>query len=149
MGFFGAYLYANAAWSEIDFDAPQTVEQSEPWLSLVIHDSDIATVRYAPSGHGIGEAFIGITPRVYFEDESASAPTDPSREAHGLLEWAHAASPDSPIDVATLMAFLASDDEREDTVDDELDDADIFVEIKSAQFLKALGLDLPGDLPTQ
>jgi hypothetical protein len=52
-----------------------------------IHDSDIATVRYELHGPGSGTAYLGYTPRTYFDDESASEPADVLREAEGLALW--------------------------------------------------------------
>ncbi len=59
----------------------------EPWLLVDIHDSDIATIAYRPTGSGSGVAYLGVTPRTYFEDPGASAPSDVAREAGGLVEW--------------------------------------------------------------
>src|SRR5262245_9123516 len=88
MGFFGTYLFSGDSWSEVDLAAvPELVE---PWLFVGVHDSDLTTVRYAPSGPGTGVAFLGFTPRTYFEDETASEPTDIGREAEGLAAWSGA-----------------------------------------------------------
>ncbi|MDP1794083.1 MAG: hypothetical protein Q8K63_08095 [Acidimicrobiales bacterium] len=43
-----------------------------------------------------------------------------------------------------IAAFLAADEEPPD--EEPTDDADVFVEIKTARFLSALGLPLPPDL---
>jgi hypothetical protein len=53
----------------------------EPWLVVDIHDSYVATIAYRPAGSGSGVAYLGVTPRTYFEDPDASAPTDVVREA--------------------------------------------------------------------
>lgn len=85
MGFFGAYLFDGHRWT-----AHQPAEQptiAEPWLLVDIHDSDIATVTYRPVGPGSGVAYLGHTPRTYFENPDASAPTDVAREAAGLGAW--------------------------------------------------------------
>lgn len=47
-----------------------------------------------------------------------------------------------------IASFLAGDSTDEQPGDDaDIDDADIFAEIKVSQFLRAVGLLLPPDLP--
>ena len=148
MGFFGLYLYEAGRWSELGLDAEPTAR--EPWLLVRIHDSDIGTVAYAPTGPGTGVAFLGYTPRIYFEDVTASAPTDPDREARGLAAWWAAGHPEANgaarvAKEGELRAFLAADippGDGEDE-DEDLDDAEVFVEIKAARFIRALGLPVP------
>ncbi len=156
MGFFGAQLWADGVWTEVDqtgepFDAPD-----EPWLFVSIHDSDIAAVQYAPPGDGTGQAFLGFTPRDYFDDPRASDPTDPVREGLGLAAWARRAC-GAAVEPATVERFLAVDDpddpndpnEPGDAGDvdlTELDEAEVFVEVKVAHFLAALGLSIPATL---
>jgi hypothetical protein len=54
-----------------------TSRQPSPSLLLIdIHGSDITTITYQPTGSGSGVAYLGVTPRTYFEDPWASAPTD-------------------------------------------------------------------------
>jgi hypothetical protein len=168
MGFFGTYLYQdgiwrgdvlpgyNDVWQPIRGDEPPAAA-AEPWLLIDIHDSDITTVRYAPAGPGSGVAYLGYTPRSYFEKQEASAPTDVAREALGIARWwqqLHGATHFDTAQKATeLTAYLAEDldplevDEMvEDEDDEDLDDAEIFVEVKTAHFLGALGLPLPEQL---
>src|ERR671930_2537838 len=85
MGFFGRYMYDGSRWMSWSGDSLPGLP--EPWLWIDIHDSDITTVCYRPSGHATGTAYLGCTPRTYFENEGASAPTDVTREAAGLAEW--------------------------------------------------------------
>jgi len=85
MGFFGTYLFDGQRWMTHEADKLPTVP--EPWLLVDIHDSDIATIAYRPIGSGSGVAYLGVTPRTYFEDPGASAPSDVAREAGGLVEW--------------------------------------------------------------
>ena len=154
VGFFGTYLFGDGHWSVHKPDDPPIT--TEPWLLVDIYDSDIATVIYRPAGRGTGITYLGYTPRTYFEDPDASAPTDVAAEAAGLASWwaahhsavtggavsdaAHAAK------AAELAGFLAADldpaeiDLDGDDKDDE-DDAEVFVEIKTAGLLAAL--DLP------
>jgi hypothetical protein len=126
-----------------------------PWLSVYIHDSDIATVRYEPHGPGSGTAYLGCTPRTYFDDESASEPTDVLREAEGLALWL--ARQQNGNDAAELRELIASslagdfqEQSGENTDDgdgaDDLDDAEIFVEVKVSKFLTAVGLPVPHEL---
>jgi hypothetical protein len=169
MGFFGTYLFEDGTWrsgvvapshdelwQQLRGDEPLAV--SEPWLLVDIHDSDITTVTYRPAGHGSGTAYLGYTPRSYFEREDASEPVDVAREAAGLASWwqeLHRAPADEVArKESELAAFLAHDlgpseldvgDDDED--EDDLDDDEVFVEIKTSRFIAALGLPIPSDLP--
>jgi hypothetical protein len=136
MGFFGTYLYADGAWTELDPDA-DVAEPVAPYLFVMIHDSDIAMVRYSPVGDGTGRAFLGYTPRAYFGDPSASAPTDTGLEAAGLAAWAGAAG--ASLSADEVEPFLASDEQRAADADG-VPDVDVFVELKTARFVQALGL---------
>ena len=84
MGFFGGYIFDGQGWLEFEPAAGTVPEGGTPWLKVVIFDSDIADISYHPAGPGTGVAYLGYTPRVYFEDENASAPSDVEREAAGL-----------------------------------------------------------------
>lgn len=152
-GFFGAQLWAAGVWTEIDqsgeaFDAPD-----EPWLFVSIHDSDIAALQYAPSGAGTGQAFLGLTPRDYFDDPRASDATDPVREGLGLAAWARRAT-GATLDPSTVEGFLAADLTGDETgtgdldlssfeLTDGLDEAEVFVELKVAQLLAVMGVAVP------
>ncbi|MCT9929554.1 hypothetical protein N5079_04890 [Planotetraspora sp. A-T 1434] len=155
MGFFGTYLYDGSRW--LEHEADQHLDLAEPWLMVSIHDSDITTVVYRPAGPGSGVAYLGVTPRTYFEDSEASAPTDPALEAAGLANWwgqVHGVTSDAERKAKErqLEAYLAEDidpgeinaDEDEDV--DDLDDAEIFVEVKTGAFLGTLDLPIPDDL---
>ncbi len=158
LGFFGAYVFDGSTWHSFDPDSDQVPDIAAPWLSVYVHDSDFALVRYEPAGPGSGTAYLGCTPRVYFEDESASAPADVLREAEGLAFWlAQQQGRSDGAELRELVAsFLADDAEEELPGDDagfeddagDLDDADIFVEIKVSKFLHAVGLPVPGELPS-
>ena len=155
MGFFGTYLYDGIRWEKYQSD--QHCDLAEPWLMVNIYDSDIATVVYRPAGPGAGVAYLGYTPRTYFEDVEASAPTDVAREAAGLAMWwgqarGVAGEAERVAKERQLVAYLAEDidpaeidvDEDEDV--DHLDDAEIFVEVETARFLAVMGLPVPDDL---
>jgi hypothetical protein len=154
VGFFGSYLYADGHWREEELTSEAIA--AEPWLHASVHDSDFTAVTYRPTGPGSGVAFLGYTPRSYFEMDDASAPTDVARESAGLTHWwalVHGATSTDEITAknAELIGYLAADldpaSEEPDTDVDLNDDAEIFVEIKTSRFLAALGLPLPEDLP--
>jgi hypothetical protein len=149
MGFFGQFHFDGTAWTAPRDDAVP------PWLSVDIHDSDIATITYEPAGPGTGIAFLGETPRTYFEDDTASEPTDVAREAAGLAEWWSGINDMADVwdKERELVGYLAEDgDKAQAATDDDLDDLDeiadedIFVEVKVARFLDALDLPVPDDL---
>ncbi|MFG1851433.1 hypothetical protein ACGFJT_06290 [Actinomadura geliboluensis] len=155
MGFFGTYVYDGARWLEHLPDQPPDLE--EPWLMVDVHDSDIAIIVYRPMGPGTGVAYLGHTPRTYFEDEGASAPTNTAREAAGLTAWrdqVHGGVGEAGREAkeSQLVAYLAADidpaeiEVHEDEDVDELDDEEIFVEVKAGRFLAALDLPVPADL---
>src|SRR5215469_12476804 len=170
MGFFGGYIFDGRGWLEFEPSSGSAPEVGSPWLKVVIFDSDIADISYHPAGPGTGVAYLGFTPRVYFEDESASAPTDVEREAAGLAAWvaAYQGGGDEAALQDLITPFLASDDlededsEGDDDVesawdDDEpdsegdddledLDDPDTFVEVKLARLFEAIGVPLPDAL---
>jgi hypothetical protein len=83
VGFFGRYVFDGRTWHNAELEAVQAPDIDAPWLSVDIYDGDFATVRYEPSGPGSGTAYLGKTPRTYFDEESASARTDVPREADG------------------------------------------------------------------
>ena len=150
MGFFGTFAYEHGQWTTLS--EGELPPLTEPWLWIDIHDSDITSAVYAPVGAGSGVAYLGLTPRTYFENPNASDPTDVLREALGLAEWwALNNTGDVLAKQAELVAYLAADegpdfewDESEDVT--EIEDADVFVEVKTARFLEALGLPLPAEL---
>ncbi|SDN87123.1 hypothetical protein [Lentzea jiangxiensis] len=152
VGFFGTYAYEHGSWKTLS--EGELPPLAEPFLWIDIHDSDITSVVYAPAGPGSGVAYLGLTPRTYFENPSASDPTDTLREAAGLAAWWEERNPggDVPAKQAELLQYLAEDedpdafewDESEDV--DEIDDGEVFVEVKTRRFLAALDLPLPTGL---
>jgi hypothetical protein len=145
MGLFATWQY-DGAWIHVAPDSEPS--GTEPCLWLGIHDSDFVTVKYRPVGSGTGIAFLGFTPRTYFEDEEASPPTDTARESLGLAQWwtvNRAPAVDLDTKAAELQVFLAEDLDP-DAFEEDLDEDDIFVERKAERFLQALGLPLPPDL---
>lgn len=75
-------------------------------LKVSVHDSDVATVDYRPSFGGIGRFYLGIQPRDYFGDPTASDPCDLDREAAAFSTWAGEVlrAVIAPADVRGLMA---------------------------------------------
>lgn len=151
MGFFGRYVFDGRTRHGIDPGSDQTLDIEAPWLSVDIYDSDFATVRCEPPGPGSGTAYLGNTPRTYFGNESASAPTDVLREADGLAsrlaqQQGNIVSAKLPDLIASFLASDSPDEQLSDDVD--LGDADIFAEIKVSQFLRAVGLSVPRELPS-
>jgi hypothetical protein len=154
MGFFGTYVYDRDGWKP--HRPGQVPELPAPWLTVDIYDSDFATVGYSPAGRGSGVAYLGFTPRDYFEDPEAAPPTDVEREAAGLADWwaqcrgGATTDSDRAAKERELAGYLADDDGAVDLCDEtigQFDDEDIFVEIKTARFLGALDLPAPDDLP--
>ncbi|MFI5712122.1 hypothetical protein [Kribbella sp. NPDC051620] len=152
MGFFGTYLYAGEQWTE--HDPEQAVEVAGAWLLIDIHDSDFTVVRYSPEYDGTGVAYLGYTPRMYFESEDDDSRTDTTREATALTTWWTNHTPTADPAAAgskraELLPYLAEDHdtfdlEDEDGEDDEdLPDSEIYVEVKTADFLASLDLPLP------
>ena len=148
VGFFGTYAFEHGSWTTLS--EGELPPLTEPWLWIDIHDSDITSVVYAPAGTGSGVAYLGLTPRTYFENPNASDPTDVLREAAGLAAWwALQNSGDVTVKQAELLAYLAADENPDDfSLEDvqDVEDVDVFVEIKTAQFLTALDLPLPTEL---
>jgi hypothetical protein len=153
MGFFGTYAYENGSWTTLS--EGELPPLTEPWLWIDVHDSDITSVVYAPPGPGTGVAYLGLTPRTYFENPGASDPTDVAREAAGLAAWwALHNSGDVAAKEAEVRGYLAQDEDPDGFEWDEgedvgaIDDAEVFVEVKTVQFLTAMGLPVPCELRT-
>ncbi|NGY58343.1 hypothetical protein G7043_05265 [Lentzea sp. NEAU-D13] len=151
VGFFGTYAYEHGSWKTLSEGELPPLDEPSLWID--IHDSDITSVVYAPVGPGSGVAYLGLTPRTYFENPNASDPTDVLREAAGLAAWwALHNSGDVAAKQAELLEFLASDENpddfewNEDEDVDAIDDGEVFVEVKTQRFLAALGLPVPYDL---
>ena len=133
MGLFATFTHSDGHWQESE-------PVSEPYLSIDVHDSDIATVDYRPAPNATGRFFLGIEPRLYFEDDTASEPVDREAEANGFAQWArqvHGRDVD-PADVLALMASESEDDESEED----------FVEETVDRLLHLVGLPLPEGMPT-
>lgn len=128
MGFFGRFAYAGGAWSA---DEP-TAELS---LVVDIHDSDIATIDYAPAKGAAGRFYLGVEPRVYFEDDEASSPVDTAAEARGFSEWVRQVQGQN-VEPAAIEELMAVDD-------GEAEPEDAFVEETVERLLLLAGLPLP------
>lgn len=133
MGTFATFVYSDGGWDDH--------AASEQFLSIDIHDSDIATLRFAPAeSPARGLLYLGYEPRHYFEDPSASEPVDVVAETDALIAWAAEVT---GVLVASeeVLPLLASPD------GDEPDD--LFVEETVAQLLKVIGLLPPPDLDVE
>lgn len=131
MGLFGTFTYSDGAWTSPD-------ARREPYLVIDVHDSDIATVDYRPTGDAGGRCYLGFQPRVYFEDPTASAPVDNHAEARGLAHWARLAT-GREVDPEDVAALLAPDDEDDDP-------EDLFVEETVRRLLELTGVPVPEEL---
>lgn len=80
MGLFKTSVFASGSWTD---------EETTDWqLRVAVHDSDIATVDYRPTGGATGRFYFGFQPRHYFADPAASEPIDLQQEAAGFCLWA-------------------------------------------------------------
>lgn len=131
MGLFGRFAWTDGAWD--------SSREGRYRLRLDVHDSDIATVDYAPAPPGRGRLYLGYEPRDYFEDESASAPVDRDAEADAFGAWVLDARA-RVIETADVLALLAVPGEEPD---------DLFVEQTLVRLLTLAGLPVPEDLQAE
>lgn len=106
MGNWNCYIF-DRTWTS--YATPDEIPEplGERTLRLFLADSDFAEVRYHPvTAPGTGSAFVGFTPRTYFENDEAPGCTDTAPDAVGLAAWAGPGV--SPIDVQELLADDAS-----------------------------------------
>jgi len=129
VGRFEKYVYSNGAWSD--------VAHGSTWLSVEIHDSDIATVEFSPSNQGHGRFYLGFHPSDYFEDPSASGEVDNALESAALAKWVDSVI-GTGIVPAAILPHLASKGDEEPI--------DVFVEDTVVRLLLILGLLIPEDL---
>jgi hypothetical protein len=130
LGYFGKFVYSNERWSQ---DAGGHV-----YLSIDIHDSDFATITYSPAVSGKGVCYLGMQPRDYFADTTASEPVDVAAEASGLAIWARQTL-DQDVDIEALRPLLAQAGD--------IEPQDDFVEKTVHRFLDLLHLPVPEGLP--
>lgn len=130
MGLFLTQTFAAGKWS--DGYAAIT-----PFLTVDIHDSDIATISFEPGPEAGGLVYLGYQPRDYFEDDTASADVDLDRQAAALADWARDVT-GAQVDSAAIRTLLA-----EDRVEEPVD---VFVEDAVARLFELLGVpSLPLD----
>jgi hypothetical protein len=144
---YDSFLFDGRRWTRYESDRLPTM--ADPWLMLDFHNSDMAAVSYRPVGPGVGTAYLGYTPRTYFNDPLLSPPTDVAREAAGLAAWWASRQGltnhvDRDAKRAVLAGMLAEDLDGAD-LDPHPGDADdvdnaVFTDI-AVRFLAAL--DLP------
>lgn len=138
MSLFAKLTHSDGQWKESE-------PVSEPYLYLDVHDGDIATVEYRPAGTATGRFFLGVEPRHYFEDDSASAPVNREAEAEGFSRWLREVH-GRDVDSAAVLALMAPDEEADDESDDE--DEDASVEDTLDRLLDLIGLPLPEGMPS-
>ncbi|MCU1600347.1 MAG: hypothetical protein JWO22_1056 [Frankiales bacterium] len=131
MGFFGTFAYSGARF------VGESAEAS-PSLVIEIHDSDIATIDFEPSGAAKGRFYLGTEPRIYFEDDAASAPVDRSAEAAAFAGWIRRVTA-REVAPEAIEQLMASEDPEADPVDD-------FAEDTVQTLLTLAGLPLPNAL---
>lgn len=102
------------------------------WVS--VHDSDIATIEYQPSGSAAGRFYLGYQPRDYFDAPADHDPVDLAAESEGFSQWAAMVlgKDISPQEVRAIMA--------EEDVDEPVD---TFVEDTVTRLLTRLDMPLP------
>lgn len=132
MGYFGEFFYVDGEWRAVAADG-------DAYLRVEVHDSDIATVDFRPAYGGTGRFFLGYEPRVYFEDDGASAPVAKSEEAAAFRQWVRDVA-NAEVDAERVEALMASSNP-----DDE--PADAFVEEAVQRLLALAGLPSPEELP--
>ncbi|MDP9441419.1 MAG: hypothetical protein M3P34_04410 [Actinomycetota bacterium] len=135
MGLFARFTHSTGQWREAE-------PADEPYLSIDVHDSDIATVDYRPAPPGLGRFYLGVEPRIYFEDPTASDTVDREAEAKGFSQWARDVH-GRDVDPADVLALMAADSDEDD---DEPEDA--FVEDTVDRLLGLVGLPLPEGMPS-
>jgi hypothetical protein len=130
VGFFATFSYSDGAWG----DQPT----SEPFITIDIHDSDVAMVEYRPSGDAAGRFYLGFEPRFHFDDPNASKPVDRLKEAAGFARWCREVR-GSAVPTDDLVALFAKDDGGDPDSD--------FVEETVAQLIRLTGLPELPELP--
>lgn len=135
MGQFVTYFYVGKKWQTTK---PRLRKAS---LSIEIHDSDIATVEYAPSGRGAGRFYVGVHPRDYFGDSSAGDSVNEEAEVDGIASWASVVTQTKP-DRDRLLTLIAKEG-------DEAEPEFVFVEEAVGALLRELGVAVPTELEPQ
>ena len=130
MGFSGRFAYCRGAWVG-------QKPTGEPSLVIDVHDSDVATVEYAPAPNASGRFYLGVEPRFYF-DGRGSLPADRRAEALGFAAWVQQAL-GHELDPAQVERLMAPGDEDAEPEDD-------FVEETIEKLLLLAGLPLPPEL---
>jgi hypothetical protein len=127
VGNFESSIFRSGVWME--------TEGGDHWdLRVSVHDSDIATIEFKPSGSAAGRFYLGFQPRDYFNDPADHDPVDLAAESEGFSQWAAIVlgKEISPTEVRAVMA--------EEDVDEPVD---TFVEDTVTRLLTRLGIPLP------
>lgn len=131
MGLFGRFTYSHGEWHAGD-------PESEPYLAVDIHDSDIATVDYRPADRATGRFYLGFEPRLYFDDESANDPIETAEEAQAFAHWVRRVT-GREVDAGAIQRLMAKGDPDEEPEDE-------FVEDTVQRLLALAGLPVPEEL---
>jgi hypothetical protein len=129
MGFSGEFLYGDGGWRD---EVPE-----DEWLSISVHDSDIATVEHRRRSGEEGRFYLGFQPRDYFEDGDASEPVDLDAQAQSFAAWVKEVA-GADVGPDRIRALMASDDEDEKQ--------DTWVEDTVKRLLELAGLPQPPEL---
>jgi hypothetical protein len=130
MGFFGTFTYSDGQWG--------ASPKGGTYLRVDIHDSDIATVDFAPDPSGRGRFFMGFRPRDYFDDPAANDAVDNDAEARAFADWVKQTL-GSEVNAEDIRSLLAEDGEEEPE--------DPFVEKSVRKLLSTIGLPPPAEFP--
>jgi hypothetical protein len=131
MGDFAEWRWSQGGWREGSSLEP-------PWLMIDIHDSDVATITFAPAqGEASGRFHLGTHPVLYFDIAEEAPAQDPDAEAAAFVKWAELAT-GAEVAVDDVRALLATVDDEEDPVDDFVDDT-------VARLLGLAGIHVPGE----
>lgn len=127
MGNFESSVFRSGLWLDSN-------GQTDWDLRVSVHDSDIATIEYQPSGSASGRFYLGFQPRDYFNDPDDHDPVDLAAESEGFSQWA----------AIVLGRRISTEEVRAMMAEDEVDEpVDTFVEDTVARLLARLDMPLP------
>ncbi|CAM3739030.1 hypothetical protein KIPE111705_22485 [Kibdelosporangium persicum] len=141
MGYSGTLLYDGRQWTR--WRSGDTPDVAGPWLVVDVHDSEFTTLEYHPEGPGSGVAHLGDTP--------ADVTVDVPREARGLAAWwaeVHGETDDEAVrrTESVITDYLVDRQARRGHDGDEVDEGEVYAEIRTTRLLVALGLPVPDEL---
>ncbi len=127
MGNFESSVFKSGLWMDSNGQTDWDL-----WVS--VHNSDIATIEYQPSGSAAGRFYLGFQPRDYFGDPTDHEPVHLAAESEGFSQWA-----------ATVLGRNISPEEvRAMMAEEEFSEpVDTFVEDTVTRLLTRLDIPLP------